>query len=75
MLIIPGKSGGSAIGVAKGNEALLKAVNEAIADAIDDGSIDKFVADATELAAGQTYEGTLDENGAVPEADAADDAE
>ena len=66
---------GSAIGVAKGNEALLKAVNEAIADAIDDGSIDKFVADATELAAGQTYEGTLDENGAVPEADAADDAE
>ena len=66
---------GSAIGVAKGNEALLKAVNEAIADAIDDGSMDKFVADATELAAGQTYEGTLDENGAVPEADAADDAE
>ena len=65
----------TAIGVAKGNEALLKAVNEAIADAIDDGSIDKFVADATELAAGQTYEGTLDENGAVPEADAADDAE
>ena len=61
--------------LAKGNEALLKAVNEAIADAIDDGSMDKFVADATELAAGQTYEGTLDENCAVPEADAADDAE
>jgi len=37
--------------------------------------MDKFVADATELAAGQTYEGTLDESGAVPEADAADDAE
>ena len=72
---VPYDTEGSAIGVAKGNEALLKAVNEAIADAIDDGSIDKFVADATELAAGQTYEGTLDENGAVPEADAADDAE
>ena len=42
---------------------------------MDDGSLDNFVADATELAAGQTYEGTLDENGAVPEADAADDAE
>ena len=72
---VPYDTEGSAIGVAKGNEALLKAVNEAIADAIDDGSMDKFVADATELAAGQTYEGTLDENGAVPEADAADDAE
>ena len=32
---------------AKGNDALLKAVNEAIADALDDGSMDKFVADAT----------------------------
>ena len=72
---VPYDTEGSAIGVAKGNEALLKAVNEAIADAIDDGSMDKFVADATELAAGQTYEGTLDENGAVPEAYASDDAE
>ena len=69
---VPYDTEGSAIGVAKGNEALLKAVNEAIADAIDDGSMDKFVADATELAAGQTYEGTLDENGAVPEADDAE---
>ena len=69
---VPYDTEGSAIGVAKGNEALLKAVNEAIADAIDDGSIDKFVADATELAAGQTYEGTLDANGAVPEADDAE---
>ena len=73
---VPYDTEGSAIGVAKGNEALLKAVNEAIADAIDDGSIDKFVADATELAAGQTYEGTLDDNGAVPETDdTAEDAE
>ena len=66
---------GSSIGVSKGNEALLKAVNEAIKSAKEDGSLDKFVADATELAAGQTYEGTLDENGAVPEADDSADAE
>ena len=72
---VPYDTEGSAIGVAKGNEELLKAVNEAIADALEDGSMDKFIADATELAAGQTYEGTLDESGAVPEADAADDAE
>ena len=69
---VPYDTEGSAIGVAKGNEELLKAVNEAIADALDDGSMDKFIADATELAAGQTYEGTLDENGAVPEADDAE---
>ena len=69
---VPYDTEGSAIGVAKGNEELLKAVNEAIADALEDGSMDKFIADATELAAGQTYEGTLDENGAVPEADDAE---
>ena len=54
---VPYDAEGSAIGVCKGNEGLLKAVNAAIAD-------------ATELAAGQTYEGTLDDNGAVPETDA-----
>lgn len=69
---VPYDTEGSAIGVVKGNEELLKAVNEAIADALEDGSMDKFIADATELAAGQTYEGTLDENGAVPEADDAE---
>ena len=69
---VPYDTVGSAIGVSKGNDALLKAVNAAIADALDDGSMDKFIADATELAAGQTYEGTLDENGAVPEADDAE---
>ena len=73
---VPYDTEGSAIGVCKGNEELLKAVNEAIADALDDGSMDKFIADATELAAGQTYEGTLDDNGAVPETDdTAEDAE
>lgn len=56
---------GSAIGVVKDNQALLDAVNEAIAAAIDDGSMDKFVAEANELAAGQTYEGLLDDAGNV----------
>lgn len=62
---VPYNVEGSAIGVAKDNEGLLKAVNEAIAAAQEDGSMDKFVADATEQAAGQTYEGLLDESGNV----------
>lgn len=66
---VPYDTEGSAIGVAKGNEALLAAVNEAIAEALEDGSMDSFVAEANELASGTTYEGTLDDNGAVPEAE------
>ena len=45
---------GSSVGVVKGNEALLAGVNEAIAAAVADGSMDKFVAEANELAAGKT---------------------
>ena len=51
---------GSAIGVIKGNEALLKGVNEAIAAALADGSMDKFVAEANEMAAGNFHEGLLE---------------
>ena len=51
---------GSAIGVIKGNEALLKGVNEAIAAALADGSMDKFVAEANEMAAGNIHEGLLE---------------
>ena len=51
---------GSAIGVIKGNEALLAGVNEAIAAALADGSMDKFVAEANEAAAGNIHEGLLD---------------
>lgn len=58
---------GSAIGVVKGNEELLKIVNEAIAAAKEDGSLDQFVAEANELAAGETYEGLLDDEGNVQE--------
>ena len=60
VLAVPYDVEGSAIGVNKGNEALLKAVNEAIAAAKADGSMDKFVAEANELAAGEIYEGLLD---------------
>ena len=62
---VPYEVEGSAIGVCKGNEALLNAVNEAIAAALSDGSMERFVAEANELASGEKYEGLLDENGKV----------
>lgn len=65
VLDVPYDTEGSSIGVCKDNPELLAAVNEAIAAAIEDGSLEKFIADATELAAGQTYEGLLDESGNV----------
>mgnify|MGYP004443597377 FL=1 len=58
---------GSAIGVKKGNEELLAAVNEAIASALEDGSMESFVAEANELASGEKHEGLLAEDGSVPE--------
>lgn len=64
---VPYDQEGSAIGVCKDNEGLLAAVNEAIAAAIEDGSMDQFVAEANELASGQTYEGLLDKEGNVQE--------
>ena len=45
---------GSAVGVMKGNAALLAGVNMAIAAAIEDGSMDQFVIEANELANGKT---------------------
>lgn len=62
---VPYDTEGSAIGVCKDNAALLAGVNEAIAAAKEDGSLEKFIADAGELAAGEKYEGLLDENGNV----------
>ena len=64
---VPYDQEGSAIGVCKGNEELLAAVNEAIADALEDGSMAQFIADANEAATGEKYEGLLDENEEVPE--------
>lgn len=62
---VPYEVQGSAVGVAKGNKALLEGINEAIAAAKADGSIDKFVAEANEQAAGNIYEGVLNEDGSV----------
>ena len=63
---VPYDSEGSTIGVSKDNETLLAAVNEAIAAALEDGSMEQFVAEANELASGEKYEGLLDENGEAP---------
>lgn len=60
VLDVPYDAEGSVVGVNKGNEALLKAVNEAINKALSDGSMDKFVAEANDLAAGEIYEGLLE---------------
>ena len=60
VLDVPYDTEGSAAGIVKGNEALLAAVNEAIAAAIADGSMDKFVAEAGEQASGNIYEGLLE---------------
>ena len=60
LLDVPYDSEGSSIGVVKGNDALLAAVNKAIAAALADGSMDKFVAEANEKASGNVYEGLLD---------------
>lgn len=46
VLEVPYDQEGSAIGVSKGNAELLAAVNEAIAAALEDGSMDRFVEEA-----------------------------
>lgn len=63
VLDVPYDSEGSAVGVSKGNGALLAAVNLAIKAAIDDGSMAQFVADANAAASGSIYEGLLNEDG------------
>ena len=57
---VPYAAEGSAVGVIKGNDALLAAVNEAVAACLEDGSMDKFVAEANELSTGEVYEGLLE---------------
>ena len=58
---VPYDQEGSVIGVSKDNGALLAAVNLAIASALEDGSMDRFVAEANDLATGSIYEGLLEE--------------
>jgi polar amino acid transport system substrate-binding protein len=58
---VPYEVEGNAVGVVKGNAALLAGVNEAIAACIKDGSFSQFVADALEQASGNIYEGLLED--------------
>ena len=65
VLEVPYESEGSAIGVCKDNESLLKAVNASIAKALEDGTMEKFIAEANEQASGEKYEGLLDAEGNI----------
>ena len=60
VLEVPYDTEGSAVGVAKGNEALLAGVNQAVAAALADGSMDAFIAEANELSTGEIIEGLLE---------------
>ena len=61
VLSVPYDAEGSVVGVKKGNEALLKGVNEAIAKCIADGTLNDYVAKANELASGDIIEGLVDD--------------
>lgn len=65
VLDVPYETEGSAIGVCKGNESLMKGVNEAIAKVMSDGTMEQFIADANEQASGEKYEGLLGADGQV----------
>jgi polar amino acid transport system substrate-binding protein len=66
---VPYEAEGNIIGVNKGNADLLKYVNEALNKCVADGDFAQFVANALELAAGDNYQGLLDEEGNVPDAE------
>ncbi|MDD3346535.1 transporter substrate-binding domain-containing protein [Oscillibacter sp.] len=57
---VPYEVEGSAVGVVKDNAPLLAGVNQAIAAVLADGSMDDFVTQANELAAGDIHEGLLE---------------
>ena len=63
---VPYEDDGNVIGVYKGNADLLKYVNEALNKCIDEGTFATYVDQALEQAAGDNYQGMLDENGKVP---------
>lgn len=58
---VPYDVAGSAVGVKKGNDVLMGGINEAIAAALADGSMDQFVAEANELSTGEIILGLLDQ--------------
>ena len=60
VLEVPYDAEGSVVGVRKGNEELLKGVNEAIAEVLSTGKMGDFVAEANELANGEIIEGLLE---------------
>lgn len=62
-LEVPYDVEGNSVGVQKDNPAMLAAVNLAVKAALADGSMDRFVAEAGELASGEVYEGLLDADG------------
>ena len=62
---VPYDKEGSVVGVNKDNLVLLAAINIIINEAVEDGTVGGFVADANKLAEGNIYEGLLDENGDV----------
>ena len=66
---VPYEAEGNVIGVAKGNADLMKYVNEALNKCVADGDFAQFVAQALELAAGDNYQGLLDDAGNVPSED------
>ena len=57
---VPYDAEGSAIAVKKGNDALLAAVNAVVAEVLEDGSMDTYIADAKALAADE--ENVLEES-------------
>jgi len=71
VLEVPYDAEGSVVGVNKDNGALLAAVNLAIKEALSDGSMAQFIADANDASSveGFTYEGLLDDEGKVPDAE------
>lgn len=70
---VPYDTKGSAIALKKGNDALLAAVNEIIAEVTTDGTMDNLVAEANDLAGNteNVYEGMLNENGEAAASEAA----
>ena len=64
---VPYDADGNVVGVAKGNADLLKYVNEAIDKCVNDGTFAQYLEKANAMAAGEKYEGMLDDEGNIPE--------
>ena len=63
---VPYEEDGNVVGVAKGNADLLKYVNEAIKACVESGTFAQYLEKANALAAGEKYEGMLDNEGNIP---------